>query len=144
MRDFADSGLDSTFGVSLRDGIRSPEKQALSFLRNRRNLGDEAPAIGATPAEGVKQMAHWLKFMGGAAHFLGLQAPDYVSTDAFDARCETALYEALKLRALMRTGSADWNHIRDEAVGLDSHQRAAVVEHVYARVLGELNVRRGG
>jgi hypothetical protein len=131
----------SIFGVTCKDDILLPEKQALSFLKNRAKLRAPSTKNASTESDGALQFSRWLKFNGGAGRFLGLRNPPGVPRNAFASLCESELVDALKARAQLRSADVSWPAVHAEVLGLTDEQRSKLAEFVLNRVRAKLATR---
>ena len=129
---------NSIFGVTCKDDLLLPEKQALSFLKNRAKLAEKSTQSEVNDVDGALQFSRWLKFNGGAWRFLGLRCPPGARRNAFVSLCETELIDALKARAQLRSPGSGWPAVHDEVLGLNDEQRAKLAEFVLSRVRAKL------
>jgi hypothetical protein len=134
----AEDAHHSIFGVTCKDDLLMPEKQALSFLKNRAKLRASPKYNSLDDSEGSVHFSCWLKFNGGVERFLGLKCPPSVPRDAFASLCESELVDALKARAQLRSADASWPAVHAEVLGLTDDQRTKLAEFVLGRVRAKL------
>ena len=128
----------SIFGVTCKDDLLMPEKQALSFLKNCAKLRVRSAQNTLSESDGALQFSRWLKFNGGAGRFLGLRYPPGLPRNAFASLCESELVDALKARVQLRSADASWPAVHAEVLGLTDEQRTKLAEFVLGRVRAKL------